>query len=193
MSVEELSRLADQYKVRPLANFVLEDKRFPLWSGSSKSYQHHYGKGGLCRHTLEVVELCLLNNKFFDKIGKGVNEQSLFLAALFHDSGKMWDYTPLDADYKDWQGNEHKRQIHHISRSGLLWHDAVHKAGMFLSEHDTVLHAILAHHGLREWGSPVAPATRLAWLLHLCDGMSARIDDCDSLDLFGKQVIKGMK
>jgi 3'-5' exoribonuclease len=44
---------------------------------------------------------------------------------------------------------------------------------------DNVLHAILAHHGSREWGSPVVPLTKLAWMLHLCDGISARMDDAE--------------
>jgi len=49
--------------------------------------------------------------------------------------------------------------------------------------HDKVLHAILAHHGCREAGSPVAPKTREAWLVHFCDGISARMDDADTWDI----------
>ena len=30
-------------------------------------------------------------------------------------------------------------------------------------------HCILAHHGRREWGAPVVPATREAWCVHLAD------------------------
>ena len=49
----------------------------------------------------------------------------------------------------------------------------------FTDEHDEVLHAILSHHGRREYGSPVSPSTRIAWLLHLCDSISARMFDCN--------------
>lgn len=31
--------------------------------------------------------------------------------------------------------------------------------------------------------SPVAQKTRVAWLLHLCDGISARMDDAETLDV----------
>jgi 3'-5' exoribonuclease len=48
---------------------------------------------------------------------------------------------------------------------------------------ERVTHNILSHHGQREWGSAVAPYSREAWILHLCDGLSARIDDCDRLDM----------
>ena len=49
---------------------------------------------------------------------------------------------------------------------------------------DEVLHCILSHHGQRAWGSPVAPKSIEAWILHLCDGLSARADDYKTLDLF---------
>ena len=208
-ALKTLCDLADSFGVREISNVVLGDARFPLWSGASKSFQHHYGTGGLALHTLEVVELCLMNNGYF--LGhKCSNEKHLFLAALFHDAGKMWDYEPtrfdpsyngerialmvdelLDANNRprlcEWRGANHKRNIHHISRSGLVWHDAVEKTGMFKDAHDEIYHAILAHHGNRQWGSPVSPATRIAWLLHLCDSISARIDDCDRMGFDGKE------
>lgn len=174
-----LEGLAAEFKVSNIAKEVLQDWRFPIWSGSSKPHQHHYGQGGLVVHTAEVVKLCLENNKLF---GNQLNRTTLFFAALFHDAGKMWDYEPVPGEekYKDWQGSSHKRHIHHISRSALVWHQAAQD----LSDAtvDEVLHAILAHHGQREWGSPVSPNTKLAWMLHLCDGISARMDDAERWD-----------
>lgn len=75
-----------------------------------------------------------------------------------------------------WCAVDHKNKIHHITRSAIVWNSASER--LQSCERDEVTHAILAHHGRREWGSPVIPQTRMAWLLHLCDGISARIDDC---------------
>jgi 3'-5' exoribonuclease len=175
--VQTLKCLAEEYDVLPLANVILHDNRFLICSGSSKRLHHHYGDGGLLRHTTEVVELCLKNNEYFKPLKKAVCERKLFLAALFHDAGKMWDYSCVDGQ---WQSNIHKRHIHHISRSGIVWSQAAKEQGF--EDNDEILHAILAHHGLKEWGSPVSPNTRMAWLLHLCDGISARMDDGDQLD-----------
>ena len=186
----KLSEMASLYnhKIYDISKIVLEDNRFPVWSGSSKPFQHHHRKGGLAEHTFEVVDLCLKNNDYYNqsrfKDDKTCKPSLLFLAALFHDCGKMWDYTfETKEDGTEVIGSsEHKRNIHHISRSGIVWMEASAKI-LPDNERDEVLHAILAHHGRREWGSPVAPKSRMAWMLHLCDGISARMDDCDKCDM----------
>jgi 3'-5' exoribonuclease len=178
-NLKQLSKKVLGYKARILANQVLKDERFAYWSGSAKPIHHHYGDGGLVKHTWEVVNLCFVNKNALDI--KDINEEELFLAALYHDIGKLYDYEPMN---EGWQGTEHKRLIHHISRSAIIWSNNFERLpNMNKDLHDPVLHAILAHHGHREWGSPVAPKTQVAWLLHLCDGISARMDDYNRLDV----------
>jgi 3'-5' exoribonuclease len=166
-------------QARFLANRVLCDARFPYWSGSAKPEHHHYGERGLVLHTWEVVNLCFINKAAL-KITT-IDEEELFLAALFHDAGKMHDYTKIGGV---WQGTEHKRLIHHISRSAIIWSNAFEDLPNVNKDlHDSVLHAILSHHGQREYGSPVAPKTQVAWLLHHCDSISARMDDWNKRDM----------
>lgn len=181
-----LKNEAQRLGIADLCSPVLEDSRFPIWSGASKPFQHHYGKGGLVQHVAEVVALCAANNAI---LGFPVNERKLYLGALFHDVGKMWDYEPTNTEYgitssTEWRGSPHKRHIHHISRSALVWQHCVDTREHSLTpqEADEVLHAILSHHGQREWGSPVSPNTQLAWLVFLCDGISARMNDADKWD-----------
>lgn len=182
LSVNALTDLRSEAKLLScsgIAETVLGHMFFANWSGSSKPNQHHYGRYGLVIHTHEVYTFANQINK---TAKYPVNTQYLFLACLFHDFGKIWDYEPIEGtDFKEWQGTEHKRKIHHISRSAIEWSKAKDKFS-FVDPNDEVLHAILAHHGMREWGSPVAPATKLAWILHLCDGLSARLDDCTTYD-----------
>jgi putative nucleotidyltransferase with HDIG domain len=171
-----------------LASLILHNPDFSLWSGSSKPEQHHYGDGGLIIHTAEVVRLCLEVNQ---SMNAKVNDELLYLAALYHDVGKMWDYEQdivydmLDSANKfgmnvgkstgGWSSTEHKYKIHHISRSALVWN--LNAQNYYSSSQiDVVTHAILAHHGFREWGSPVEPRSKMAWILHLCDNLSARLD-----------------
>ena len=184
MKTEEYNKIQSilsQYDILNIGNHLINNEKFTIWSGSSKPQQHHYGKGGLARHTLEVIELCLQTNKYYNNI---VDNKQIILAALFHDSGKIYDYSPTNEEYTEWTGNIHKRKIHHISRSAIIWHDAAVSCEVEKNIEEEITHAILSHHGLREWGSPVYPSTKLAWMIHLCDGISARIDDCDKFDRY---------
>lgn len=47
---------------------------------------------------------------------------------------------------------------------------------VFISDNkiEEILHCILAHHCEKEWGSPVKPKTKEAWIVHLADQTSAR-------------------
>ncbi len=155
--------------------------QFEYWSGSHNKMLHHYERGGLVRHTSEIIEVGLWTIPILQMESK-VDPIEFYLAALFHDTGKMYDYEEVFPN--EWKPTEHRRLIHHLPRSCLIWHDCVGKFPEVNTRyHDNVLHAILAHHGRREAGSPVAPKSRVAWLLHLCDGISARMDDAESLDV----------
>lgn len=168
------------YNVFFVANYLLDDERFKICSGSSKENEHHYGNNGLIQHTAEVVRLTEVLAKEYKDIYQ-IDETVLFLAALFHDSGKMYDYVN---DGNVWKSAPHKRYIHHISRSGIIWNDASQTVPDIYSQYfESVLHCILSHHMERQFGSPVSPKSREAWLLTLCDNVSARMFDADTNDL----------
>lgn len=181
---ETLANRSKIYRVDHIwEHFIYEYPQFEVWSGSHNKILHHYGKGGLVRHTCEIVEIGLGIIPQL-KLESLIDPVEFYFAALFHDAGKMYDYESLDSGYHDWVPTEHRRLIHHLPRSGIIWHDMIstdHE--LYVKYHDSVLHAILAHHGRRDAGSPVAPKTRVAWLLHLCDGISARMDDANTLDI----------
>lgn len=175
MTIYRLKELAASLDVEDISSVVLDNPKFAIWSGSPAEGMHHYGDGGLLQHTTEVVELAMRTNDYFISCGKGVAKQPLFLAALFHDIGKLWDYEKINGV---WGAVEHKEKIYHICRSALVWHDAVKGIRGYEGIEDEVLHAILAHHGRLEWKSPVVPKTRTAWILHLSDNLSAKITHC---------------
>ena len=182
-----------------LCNYLVDQEHFQTWTATSRHNAHHYGDGGLIVHTHEVVLSCIVVRRLYPQ--HEIDEAELFLSALYHDAGKMWDYertdiispddpracTEINREFYGWQATTHKRKIHHISRSALVWSKALDEVGVpsnFRKDYeDAVLHAILAHHGQRAWGSPVAPKSRVSWLLHLCDGISARLYDADTLDI----------
>lgn len=184
-SMAEKLCVADVYD-----ELVRQYPQFEYWSASHNSLLHHYGRGGLVRHTWEIIDLGMNIIPILNLCEK-VSPIEFFLAALFHDTGKMFDYELVEdakGTYGDpqpefWKPNDHRRLIYHVPRSALIWHDVVGKFPELSAKyHDRVLHDILAHHGKREFGSPVAPKTRAAYLVHLCDSLSARMDDCERID-----------
>lgn len=153
---------------------IINNVRFNIWSGSSHPNCHHYGRHGLIIHTSEVIRLAIANNKL---LNVGLSEREIFLAALFHDYGKIYDYA-LNSN-GEWYSVPHKYMVHHISRSAAYWQMQSEKFRGSLRGIDSegILHAILSHHGNKLYGSPVEPQTKLAWLIHLCDSISARMHD----------------
>jgi len=174
---KKLREKASELNVEKLSSWILDQKIFINCSGSSSNDKHHYGDHGLVMHTYEVVRSCMILADFYTTLRDyDIDYKILFLAALFHDSGKTRDY-----EFKDgsWQSTGHHHKIHHIPRSVLLFNKAMDEVGDENLEYlrDEVTHVILSHHGRREWRSPVQPSTREAWILHLSDSLSARLDD----------------
>lgn len=174
----DLENIQDGNVVK-LALHILDNPKFQYCSGSSHPNLHHYGTGKLIEHTYEVVKTCLVISDQYPQYNIDIVE--LFLSALYHDFGKIYDYELFEGE---WISTKHKYKIHHISRSCLLWNEALSKLnldGNFIRKYrDLITHNILSHHGKREWGSPVEPQTKVAWLLHLSDSISARLYDVDT-------------
>ena len=188
-----LEARAAQFNVLPVYQCLLKHyPQFSTWAGSHNKLLHHCETNGLARHTAEIVELGLqvIPTLHIEAVTDPIE---FYLAALFHDTGKMYDYKLVHDTSKvfpvsdSWEPTEHRRLIYHIPRSLLIFHDIAKESNISEDLHDRVSHAILSHHGSREHGSAVAPKSRVAWLLYLCDSLSARMDDCERLDVLNKK------
>lgn len=160
---------------------------FHTWPASLS--HHHAYEGGLRTHTLEVAELALHAAESFPKVDRDV----LIAASLWHDLGKIWEYELTDSPmvgfthprhlekgfvegrrYR-WVETLHRDLIGHIQSSAQAFCMAAYAHRVDDNVAQQIAHCILAHHGpVREWGSPVAPQTLEAWLLHHADMLSAR-------------------
>ncbi len=183
--------LADKYFDLNQNDKYLIDKVFELnfetWSGSGVKGQHHYGDGGLAIHTFEVIDLMF---KMTHALPYHFDYRVMFLAGLYHDIGKIYDYA-FDSE-RDWFSTNHKREIHHISKSAMIFYERAYNISLDFKVRDAIIHCILSHHGCREHGSPVMPNTREAWLLHLADNASARANDCETWDIIRGEIKESM-
>ena len=144
---KNMTRLYDQYSQYPAATSM-----------------HHCYPGGLAQHTYECLNVF---RGMYGALPWSVNPFVIYLSILFHDMGKLFEYN------KD--GSRTKMidfKYHTVSSSEMIG-ALMRKEEIFENSTIThVQHCILAHHGKKEYGSPVEPATLEAFLVHECDAIS---------------------
>jgi 3'-5' exoribonuclease len=136
---------------------------------------HHAYKNGLSTHTYEAISIAsqLAKNECFADIKFHIS----LAALIYHDWGKIKEY----ASEAPWTYQSAMPLHGHIYLSAKRFHDqfikTIHSEISSNSETmrdvDFVEHAILAHHGKLEFGSPVVPANVEAYLVHIADTISA--------------------
>jgi 3'-5' exoribonuclease len=148
-------------------------ERFRRWPAAIR----HHGAvvGGLLEHTVNVTLIAERLTQLYT-----CNQELVLAGALLHDIGKleeleeqvgvglttagtMFGHIILGAQYVQ----EHARQVSRLDEA----------TGQDL------LHIILAHHGTKEFGSPVCPVTIEALIVHQADTAEAKLtgflDHCD--------------
>lgn len=166
-------------RLRKACDVVLTDERFweaPASATDSKN-NHHCWNGGLAEHTFEVLQNAVA------MVDAKSDLDIVVAAALFHDYMKVRSYDRHEYVVKDqnflspgWVGNDYKKKIYHIAGSYAEWVKIAEEALVEQETIDAVGHCILAHHGRPEWGSPVVPQTREAYILHSADMLSANFN-----------------
>jgi 3'-5' exoribonuclease len=136
---------------------------------------HHAYRHGLLEHSLIVAEVAGAVAERFDT----VNRDLTVAGALLHDVGKVRSYSadPMVPGFTD-AGRLHGEIVigHDIVRS------LIDEIPGFPAEMAAQLrHIVVSHHGEREKGSPVVPATREAVIVHYCDDMTARLAAVDEI------------
>ena len=135
---------------------------------SAAKAMHHGYLGGLLEHTVCVVELC----DFLAPRYKNVDRDMLMAAAILHDIAKIFELTPMPSNKYTDDG----QMLGHIYLGAeLVSRTAAGIPGFPPVVESLLKHAILAHHGEYEFGSPKLPATLEAFILHAADNMDAKI------------------
>src|SRR5262249_15540464 len=112
--------------------------------------------------------------KYYDKLDPPLNRGVVIAATILHDIGKLreLEYHPVEARY-----TKEGRLIGHILMGRDMVREAAHRINGF--PEDMLLrleHAILAHHGKREFGAPVLPQTLEALLVSHIDDLDAKMN-----------------
>lgn len=129
--------------------------------------KHHNYKGGLLQHVYEMLVVLdmFAANPYISPVP--FNTFRALLGILYHDYGKLLDYS------SDGQYTEDLCLTPHTYSSARYF---VKTFSQFLQPKDLQMieHIILSHHGRVEWGAAIVPATGTALLVHMLDMLSAR-------------------
>ena len=135
---------------------------------------HHAYIGGLLQHSVDVATLA---SNMADTIG-GVDKDLIIAGALLHDVGKLREISASMGFPYTTEG----RLLGHISMSAAIVQEAAAKARVTGPKLQHLLHIVLAHHGEPEKGSPVACATKEAFIVHYADELDAIMNQYKKTD-----------
>jgi 3'-5' exoribonuclease len=174
-----------------LRRMTVDSPDFMAAPASTK--HHHCYVGGLLIHTAEVVY-------YAGVLGEGLagaEKDALIIAAILHDASKTRDYQRISLRDPEtgvnylietpvWEKTDYGNKIYHIAGSvatfyywlGFFRAPGQHHASLIAD----ITHNMLAHHGRKEWGSPVTPQTPAAHILHYADNMSLQLGQADGLE-----------
>ncbi|MFO0908743.1 MAG: HD domain-containing protein [Isosphaeraceae bacterium] len=139
---------------------------------------HHSYTGGLIEHVWSMTRIAqfLANHyaAYYHQLDPPLNKGVILAATVLHDIGKLreLEYHPVEAKY-----TTPGCLIGHV----LMGRDMVREAARAIEgfPEETLLcleHAILAHHGKKEYGAPIVPQTIEALLVSYIDDLDAKMN-----------------
>jgi 3'-5' exoribonuclease len=142
---------------------------------AAKVYHQAY-RHGLLEHTLSVAQAVSAAANFFP----GIDRDVAVTGALLHDIGKTEAYNDdaLAIDLTDAGRLQGEIPLGYY----LVRRRIEDIPGFDPDLAQCILHIILSHHGKLEHGSPVAPATREAVLVHMIDNLGGSLGSFDRLE-----------
>lgn len=154
---------------------LLEENREALLTLPAATHNHHAFVGGYLEHVLSVTRTCAMladkYDEYYPDLQPRLNKGLVVAGGILHDIGKLREIEerPEGAEYTA-AGN----LIGHI----LQGRDIVREYPASRELCPDVLlrleHIIVSHQRLPEWGSPKAPMTPEALLVHYADDMDAK-------------------
>ena len=139
---------------------------------AAKSVHHAY-VGGLLEHTLGVFTLC---RRIADQYPE-LDRQTLLAGALFHDVGKIREFSGGVANDYTTEG----RLLGHLMLGLEMLSPLLAKSGLDAALQEHFKHLVLSHHGTLEFGAVRLPQTPEALALHYADNLDAKMAQCRGL------------
>ncbi len=164
--------------LRTLIQTLLKDNRDLFVKLPAAQNVHHAYEHGLLEHVWSLTRVCTFladhYAAYYHQLNPPLSKDLILAAAIVHDIGKVVELAQ--------EGFEAKYTIKgkllgHIVMGRDMVRDAARRIEGFPEETLLLLeHAILAHHGCGEFGSPVIPLTIEALILSLADDLDSKVN-----------------
>ncbi|WP_367340051.1 3'-5' exoribonuclease YhaM family protein [Aminivibrio sp.] len=143
--------------------------RFKDWPAAVA--HHHAYVGGLLEHTVAVARTARSLAGTYSESGYEINVPVAVAGALLHDLGKMDSYRLVPAPEMTVVGTVIDHIVLGYNTFAALARDFGLEERLFLA----IGHILVSHHGCREFGSPVLPATPEAMVVSAADELDFRL------------------
>ncbi len=167
-----IESMDNQHLKTLLLNIFTETETMEKFKNSpaAKALHHSY-QSGLLEHTLSLAKLADRVAEHYASLK--INRDLLLTGAMLHDIGKIEE---LSYD-KSYNYTDEGRLLGHITIEAIRVEKEIDKIDDFPDElRLQLLHIILSHHGVYEFGSPKRPKTLEALILYYLDDMDAKIE-----------------
>jgi 3'-5' exoribonuclease len=173
-----IDKYIDDPKLRQLVLKILSDHEELLVKMPAAQNMHHSYTAGLVEHVWSMTKIAesLIKHygSYYSTLNPPLNKGVVIAAIVLHDIGKLRElkYHPVEARY-----TKEGCLIGHVLMGRDLVRETARAIDGFSEETLLVLeHAILAHHGKREFGAPVLPQTLEAILVSFVDDLDAKMN-----------------
>ena len=166
-TVSHLLDFCTDAQLRPVIRDFADVLYQPYSQYPAATSVHHAYPGGLLNHTHQMLRMF---QGLYPCLPYPIKAERCVLAILFHDYGKVYEYNRQGEATRDMY------LLGHIYLSAHKLQNVLEERGIDQEEVKRIVHCVLAHHGTREFGSPVLPCTQEASIVTYLDNLSAKTD-----------------
>lgn len=158
--------------VRTFLDQVFSGERLELFKVAPAAVSHHHAYvHGLLEHTVAVAECALALADVHIRRGVSVDRSVVVAGALLHDLGKIEAYALNPTPDMTVEGVF----LDHIALGFATFSRLADEYGLPGDEKAILGHIILSHHGQKEFGSPVLPASVEALIVSAADELDFKV------------------
>lgn len=170
-TIENLLVYCTDETLAPIIRSFAEKLFKPYSEYPAATTVHHAYQGGLLNHTHQMLHML---EGLYPCLPYQIKVERCILAILFHDYGKVYEYNRQGDTQADMY------LLGHIYLGAHKLQNVLEQHGVDNEEIKRIVHCVLAHHGQREYGSPVLPCTQEAAIVTYLDNISAKVDSMES-------------